>query len=99
MKNKDDDDDDPLKNNGNSQNLKTPIVYSLIDHEIGTDIFTDTLYNELEAIPAISDLDYPLDIEAERAEMDIDPECMAELLRMLHGAETKLSVVTDFKEK
>jgi hypothetical protein len=41
----------------------------------------------------------PIEIEAERAEMDIDPEYLIELLRMLHGAESKLSVVSDFKDR
>lgn len=68
-------------------------------YQPGTDIFTDSLYQQLEAIPAFTDLEYPIEIEAERAEMEIDPECMVELIRMLHGSDAKQNVVTDLKAR
>ena len=66
------------------------------------DIYYETLCKNLEIIIANNKSKnscFPIKIEAERSESDIEPEAMLYLISNLHGCEKKNVLVNELKQK
>lgn len=81
------------------KSIKNGVVFDLREWVEGADIYIDEMNQQLRVINLTGREGFPIKIEAERAEMDIEPELMIELIHILHGIESKMLAINMFKSK
>lgn len=83
----------------NGTKVKKGLLFSYSEYRPKEDIYLDELWSGIEIINLTLTAQFPINIEAERAEMDIEPERMTDLVKMMHGADSKGMVINSFKTK